>query len=335
MGVNVAEVILAWKNFKAMKLKKVNRLKIASCVLILVFCAQAVAFAQRVGASPEYIKALTLEWKGERFPDGRPKVPDAILKRLKNISIEEAWGVLRNKGYMNQFEGDWTVLWSDSAMTGRVVTAQYMPLRPDLQNQVKEQGKVEGRAQKGGTNSWPIDILTEGDVYVADGYGKIADGTLIGDNLGNSIYSRSKRGVIFYGSVRDQEGLEEIEGFNAWIKGSDPSFINQMMLTSINSPIRVGRATVLPGDVVLAKKFGVIFIPAHLAEDLVLTAEVTALRDEFGHQRLREKKYLAGEIDSEWTEAIKKDFLNWLNNYPGKLPMTKQELDNYLKERNY
>lgn len=291
--------------------------------------------AQRVGSSPEYIKALTSEWKGERLPDGRPKVSDAILARLKNISIEEAWGVLRSKGYNNQYEGEWQVIWQDSAMTGRVVTAQYMPLRPDLQNQVKEQGKLENRAQKGGTNSWPIDILTSGDVYVADGYGKIADGTLIGDNLGNSIYAKSQRGVIFYGSVRDQEGLEEIKGFNAWIKGQDPSFIFQMMLTSINAPIRVGRATVLPGDVVLAKKYGTIFIPAHLVEDLVITSEVTALRDQFGHQRLREKKYLAGEIDSEWTDPIKKDFLSWLNNYPGKLPMTKKELDDYLKSHNY
>ena len=242
---------------------------------------------------------------------------------------------MRNKGYHNQYEGDWTIIVPDSAMTGRVVTAQYMPLRPDLQNLVKEQGKVENRAQKGGTNSWPIDILTPGDVYVADSYGKMADGTLIGDNLGNSIFAKSQRGVIFYGSVRDVEGLLEIKGFNGWIKGQDPSFINQMMLTSINAPIRIGRATVLPGDVVLAKKFGTIFIPAHLVEELVITSEVTALRDEFGHLRLREKKYLAGEIDSEWTEPIKKDFLNWLNNYPGKLPMTKKELDDYLKERNY
>jgi len=293
------------------------------------------ANCQRIGSSPEYIKALTAEWKGERLPDGRPKVSDAILARLKNISIEEAWGVLRNKGYNNQFEGEWQVIWPDSAMTGRVITAQYMPLRPDLQNQVKEQGKIENRAQKGGTNSWPIDMLTPGDVYVADGYGKIADGTLIGDNLGNSIYAKSQRGVIFYGSVRDQEGLEQIKGFNAWIKGQDPSFINQMMLTSINSPIRIGRATVLPGDVVLAKRYGTIFIPAHLVENLVITAEVTALRDQFGHQRLREKKYLAGEIDSEWSEVIRKDFLDWLAHYPGKLPMTKKELDEYLKERNY
>jgi 4-hydroxy-4-methyl-2-oxoglutarate aldolase len=301
----------------------------------IIFLGCCLVNGQNVGSSPEYIKALTSEWKGERFPDGRPKVSDSILERLKNISIEEAWGVLRNKGFLNQFEGDWTIINPGETMTGRVVTAQYMPLRPDLDKQVKEQGRIEKRSQQGGTNSWPIDALVNGDVYVADAYGKIADGTLIGDNLGNSIYAKSQRGVIFFGSVRDQEGLTEIKGFNGWIKGSDPSYIQQMMLTSINAPIRIGRATVLPGDVVLAKKYGVIFIPAYLAEDLVITSEVTALRDEFGHQRLREKKYLAGQIDSEWSEEIRKDFLNWLNNYPGKLPMSKEELDNYLKERNY
>ncbi|WP_069660438.1 RraA family protein [Arcticibacter eurypsychrophilus] len=303
--------------------------------LILFFLPCVFVKAQRVGSSPEYIKTLTADWKGERSADGRPKVSDAILNRLKNISMEEAWGVLRNKGYQNQYEGNWIVIREDSVMTGRVVTAQYMPSRPDLIKSVGDQGKAENRAQKGGTNSWPIDVLTNGDVYVADGYGKIADGTLIGDNLGNAIYAKSQRGVIFYGSVRDQEGLTEIKGFNGWIKGQDPSYIQQMMLTTINAPIRIGRATVLPGDVVLANKYGTIFIPAALAEDLVITSEVTALRDEFGHQRLREKKYLAGQIDSDWSEEIKKDFLNWLNQYPGKLPMTKKELDEYMKSRNY
>jgi regulator of RNase E activity RraA len=291
--------------------------------------------AQRVGSTPEYIKTLTADWKGERLPDGRPKVSDAILERLKKVSMEEAWGVLRNKGYQNQYEGNWQVIQPDSVMTGRVVTAQYMPSRPDFVKVVQEEGKAENRNQQGGTNSWPIDILMPGDVYVADGYGKIVDGTLIGDNLGNSIYARSGRGVIFYGSVRDEAGLSEIKGFNGWIKGQDPSYIQQMMLTSINAPIRVGRAVVLPGDVVLANKYGTIFIPAALVGELVLTSEVTELRDEFGHQRLREKKYLAGQIDSQWSDEIKKDFLNWLKNYPGKLPMTRAELDNYLKDRNY
>jgi 4-hydroxy-4-methyl-2-oxoglutarate aldolase len=305
-------------------------------LLFIVFALSfTITHAQRVGSSPEYIKTLTADWKGERFADGRPKVSDSLLERLKSISMEEAWGVLRNKGYQNQYEGDWIVINPDSVMTGRVVTAQYLPSRPDLINVVKEQGKAEGRGQQGGTNSWPIDILTPGDVYVADGYGKIADGTLIGDNLGNSIYAKSQRGVIFYGSVRDQQGLSEIKGFNGWIKGQDPSYIQQMMLTTINAPIRIGRAVVLPGDVVLANKYGTIFIPAALVNELVLTSEVTQLRDEFGHQRLREKKYLAGQIDSQWTPEIKQDFLNWLKNYPGKLPMSQKELDDYLKSRNY
>lgn len=303
--------------------------------LTLFILSGFLAASQNVGSSPEYIKAITSEWKGERFPDGRPKVSDDLLERLKNISIEEAWGVLRNKGYLNQFESGWEIINPEQPMTGRVVTAQYMPLRPDLEKYIREKGKAEGRAQQGGTNSWPIDVLVEGDVYVADSYGKIVDGTLIGDNLGNSIYAKSKRGVIFNGSVRDQEGLSEIKGFNGWIKGQDPSYIMQMSLVSINAPIRIGRAVVLPGDVVLAKKYGVIFIPAHLVEDLVITSEVTALRDQFGHQRLREGKYKPGQIDSQWSDEIKKDFIDWLNNYPGKLPMTKAELDNYFNERNW
>ena len=196
---------------KFFKLKTMNK----RIIVLAAFMLPAfIAGAQNIGSSPEYIKSLTSEWKGERFTDGRPKVSDAILERLKNISIEEAWGVLKNKGYQNQYEGDWMIIHPEEAMTGRVVTAQYMPLRPDFEKFIKEQGKAENRAQQGGTNSWPIDVLVEGDVYVADSYGKIIDGTLIGDNLGNSIYSKSKRGVIFNGSVRDVEGLNTIKGFN-------------------------------------------------------------------------------------------------------------------------
>ena len=245
--------------------------------------------------------------------------------------MEEAWGYLRNKGYHNQYEGEWYVIQPDSVMVGRVVTAQYMPMRPDVDNMIKDKGKTEGRI--GSTNSWPIDVLKEGDVYVADSYGKIADGTLIGDNLGNAIYAKSKRGVVFYGSVRDIEGLEAIKGFNGWIKGSDPSFIQQMMLTGINVPIRIGRATVMPGDIVLAKKTGTIFIPPSLVEDLVINAEFIQLRDAFGHQRLREGRYTPGQIDQQWTDDIKQDFLKWLDTR--KLPMTRKELDDFMKDRHW
>ncbi|HSC40477.1 MAG TPA: hypothetical protein VLD19_21490, partial [Chitinophagaceae bacterium] len=164
---------------------------------------------------------------------------------------------------------------------------------------------------------------------------KVADGTLIGDNLGNAIYAKSARGVIFYGSVRDIEGLEDIKGFNSWIKGYDPSYIQQMMLTGINIPIRIGRASVLPGDVVLAKKGGVVFIPAHLVEEVVVNAEFIALRDEFGHQRLREGKYTPGQIDTQWTDVIKKDFLQWIKDNPAKVPMTMDELQELMKNRTW
>lgn len=301
-------------------------------LFILLVLASVYSKAQQITPAADAIKIYTPAWKGERYADGRPKVADKFLQRLRNVSMEEAWGYLRNKGYQNQYEGDWTVIRPDSVMVGRVVTAQYMPMRPDVDSLIKAKGKSEGRI--GGTNSWPIDVLKEGDVYVADSYGKIVDGTLIGDNLGNSIYAKSHTGVIFYGSVRDVEGLEEIKGFNGWIKGSDPSYIQQMMMTGINVPIRIGRATVLPGDVVLAKKTGTVFIPASMVEDLVLNAEFVGLTDDFGHQRLREGKYTPGEIDQKWTDAIKKDFMGWLDTQKN-LPMTRKELDDYMKGRNW
>src|SRR6185312_7813524 len=310
-----------------------NKRVLFIAVLVAGWC---VARAQQVGSSPEYIRMLTSRWKGERFADGRPKVPDDLLERLKPLSLEDIWGVLRNRGYQNQYEGNWQIINPDSVMTGRVVTAQYMPLRPDFAKLIKQQGIAEGRDSSGGTNSWPINVLQPGDVYVADGYGRIIDGTLIGSNLGNAIYANSQNGVIFDASVRDMAGLKEIKGFNGWIRGVDPSYLQQEMLTSINAPIRVGRAIVLPGDVVLANQYGTIFIPANLLADLVISSEVTALRDQFGFQRLKEKKYLAGQIDSRWTDAIRKDFVSWINNYPdNKLPMTRKELNDYLKEHNY
>lgn len=301
--------------------------------LVFTFITSIYTTAQQVAMTREQVMAMTTDWKGDRLPDGRPNVSDNILNRLKNISLEEAWGVLRNSGYNNQFEGEWLILRPEQVLVGRALTVQYLPKRQDYDNIVRAKGKAENRS--GNFNSWPIDMLKPGDVYVADSYGKIVDGTLIGDNLGNSIYTKSKNGVIFYGSVRDTEGLEKITGFNAWVKGYDPSYIQEMMLGGINLPIRIGRAVVLPGDAVLAKKGGVVFIPAHLVEDVVINAEFIALRDMFGHQRLREGKYTPGQIDQQWTDDIKKDFLKWLDQNPGSLPMSRPELDAYMKKRTW
>jgi len=302
-------------------------------LFLSILTSTQIAIAQDITLSREEMIELTSEWEGERYPDGRPKVPQNMLERAKNISIEEAWGVLRNKGYTNQFEGDWKMIHEDQPVVGRALTAQYMPTRPDMDEKIKAQGEEEGRI--GSPNSWPIDELQMGDVYVADGYGKIIDGTLIGDNLGNSIYAKSGNGVIFDGSLRDLGGLEQIEGFNAFVRGWDPSFIKDMMLTGLNTPIRIGRATVLPGDVVLAKREGVVFIPAHLIEEVVTNAEFIALRDMFGHQRLKEGKYTPGQIDGRWSDDIKEDFMAWIDDNPDVLPMSREELDAYLADRTW
>jgi regulator of RNase E activity RraA len=210
-----------------------------------------------------------------------------------------------------------------------------MPTRPDLDSLVRAQGKTEGRSQKGGINTWPIDVLTKGDIYVADGYGKVKDGTLIGSSLGNAIYGKTGKGVIFYGSVRDMQELAETKGFNAWVKGQHPSYIKDMTPASINMPIRIGEVTVLPGDIVLANKWGTIFIPAHLVEGLVSSSEMVGLRDEFERLRLQENKYLAGEIHGDWNDKIKDDFRNWVANYPKKLTITKKDVDAYLARQDH
>jgi len=286
--------------------------------------------AQQIGSSPEYVKTLTSQWKGARLPDGRPHVPDLVLERLQNCTLEQVWGYLSNKGYRNQVEKNWVILKPGETMTGRVVTAQFMPTRPDLDSLVRAQGKAEGRSQKGGINIWPIDVLTKGDVYVADGYGKVKDGTLIGSSLGNAIYGKTGKGVIFYGSIRDMQELKDTKGFNAWVKGHDPSYIKDMTPASINAPIRIGEVTVFPGDVVFANEYGVVFIPAHLVEGLVSASEMTALRDEFERVLLQQGKYPSGEIHGDWSDKIKDEFRGWVAKYPKKLAITKKDVDAYL-----
>jgi 4-hydroxy-4-methyl-2-oxoglutarate aldolase len=284
-------------------------------------------------ASPDDVSFYTAEWEGERYPDGRPRVPDDVLERMRRVSIEEAWGVIRNRGYHNKFAGDWRIIHQDVPIVGRALTVQYLPDSPELARRMLERGHGDGRI--GAMNSWPIDMLQDGDVYVADAFGKIAWGTLIGDNLGNSIYAKSGNGVVFDGSLRDLDGLSEIEGFNAFVRGWHPSYIQDMMLGGINTPIRIGEAVVLPGDVVLAKREGVLFIPAHLAEEVVGTAEIVMLRDAFGHQRLREGTYTPGQIDSRWTEDIQRDFFSWLEANIDSLPVPRSRIEEILSERNW
>jgi len=288
-------------------------------------------------ANRDCVVHATSKWTGPRMEDGRPYVPDELIKRMRNVSITMAWTIVKNAGYNNCHETGvgWQVIHPDEAIVGRALTAQYMPLHPDYNQAIMRQGKAEGRI--GNSNSWPIDMLQKGDVYVADGFGKVLDGTLIGDNLGNAIYAKSGNGVIFDAGVRDLEGLEEIKGFNAWHKGADPSFLREVMLTAINVPIRIGRAVACPGDIVLAKREGIVFVPAHLAERVVTEAEVITLKDMFGHARLREGKYTPGQFDTRWTAEIRADFMDWLKQNIQTLPVPRTTIEEVLNspDRNW
>ena len=305
-----------------------------SKIAILSLIACTIFFTSSLGQtiSKEELIFLTSEWKGERFADGRPKISDSLLKRAKHIMIDDAWTVLRNEGYVNQFEGGWKTV-NDTPMTGRAVTAMYMPSRPDVEKNIKESGAKQGR--KGNTNSWPIDILTTGDLYVADAFGKISGGPIMGATLANSIYSKSGNGVVFDGAARDLQEIKNIKGFNAFVRDFHPSFTEEMVLMGLNTPIRIGNVMVLPGDLVIATSEGVLFVPAHMAEQVVSTAEFVIRKDQFGFEMVRTGKYSTGEIDSQWNDELKTEFLKWLDKHPELGKMTRAELDKVMSKRTW
>lgn len=307
-------------------------------LLLLAVMIQGIAsYAQYVQITKEQLIALTPEWKGERFADGRPKVPDNIIKRMKSVSVEEAWAVMKNAGYGYQVAEGWQVINPDSVLVGRAVTAAFMPARPDVWKAIDSAGKKAG---KKGQNTWAVDLLVKGDVYVADQFGAHRNGPTIGDNVGNAIYARSGNGIVYDGALRDVEGLREINGFTAFYTSYDPSYHNppgdlNTMIVGINQPTRIRMVTVMPGDVVLGKLGVVVFIPPHLAEKVATTSEIVRLRDMFGHQRLREGTYSAGQIDAKWSDDIERDFSKWLNDHINELPVPKEQIQEYLKQRTW
>jgi regulator of RNase E activity RraA len=195
---------------------------------------------------------------------------------------------------------------------GRAVTAQFLPHRPDYHDVVQQTGLAEGRGRSGGQNSWIIETLQPNDVMVVDIFGKVKDGTVVGDNLGTAVRTRTRAGAVIDGGIRDYQGLVQLTDVNIYMRGVDPSAIADVTLAGLNIPIRIGPATVLPGDVVLGTPTGVLFIPPHLVQEVVETSEGIRVRDEFGKLRLAEGKYTSGEIDSAWRADIEADFQAWL-----------------------
>ena len=267
--------------------------------------------------SREDIIALTPLWKGERFEDGRPKVAQKYLDKMRKMTLEELWKPIFLKGYITQFEGDLKTLHDDGRkLIGRAVTATFVPTRPDLHDVMFSVGASEGR--KGNYNQWVIDSLTEGDVVVADMYDKIYKGTFLGGNLTTAIKTRTKTGgAVVWGGIRDVEQMKAVEGVQVYYRGIDPTPIREFIMKDFNSITRIGKATVLPGDIVYGAGGGVLFIPSHLVEEVVDGAEKTHVKDDFGFEMIRQGKFTTAQIDrATWTEEMLDMLTEWIKNDP-------------------
>jgi regulator of RNase E activity RraA len=235
---------------------------------------------------------------------------------MRNITFEEAWAPLWDRGYRNNWECSFKVTSPGSVLVGRAVTAVMVPKRPDLDQVLMDIGTKE-EGHKGFFNQWVIDNLVEDDVVVVDLYDKIFEGTYVGGNLSTAIRTRTKTGgAVIWGGVRDLQQIAEMENFQIFYRGTDPTGIGNCSMTGYNMPCRIGQAICMPGDVVLGTISGVIFIPAHLAETVVVRAEKNHVRDFFGFDRLKSGTYTTAQIDRMWTVAMMEDFLDWFQKDP-------------------
>lgn len=262
----------------------------------------------------EDIIEMTSLWTGERFPDGRPRVPDKYLKALQTLTLEEVWKPIFVKGYENQFEGRLKTLHNDGRkLIGRAVTATYCPTRPDLNDVTREIGKREGRT--GTYNQWVVDSLVEGDVCVVDMYDKIYKGTFLGGNLTTAIANKTKTGGgVVWGGIRDVEQMEKVPGVQVYYRGIDPTPIRDFIMTGFNTPTRIGNAICLPGDIVFGAGGGVLFIPSHLVPEVVDGAAKTQVKDMFGFEMITQNKFTTAQIDRNvWTVEMLDMLIEFIN----------------------
>lgn len=282
--------------------------------------------------NPEDILQLTPLWQGERFPNGRPKVPEEILRRMRRITLEEAWGPIWRSGYDFQFQGDFQCVHPGKTIVGRAVTAVFVPERPDLNETLLKYGH-EQEHRHGFFNQWVIDTLVEDDVVVVDMYDKIYKGTFVGGNLSTAISTRTKRGgAVVWGGMRDVQQVEQITNINIFHRGIDPTPIRQVTMLGMNVACRIGNAICLPGDVVMATPFGVLFIPPHMAEMVVVLAEKSQVRDIFGFERLAQGVYTTADVDGDWTIPVWEDFLVWVRTSDKAADYQSLTWDDELKE---
>jgi len=271
----------------------------------------ALAQAQLLNFSKQELIDYTAQNPFDRLRDGRPRVPDELLQRARDLSAEEIWEVLEDKGYHNQYADGFQVLHPGKTMVGRALTVQFMPLRSDLNQVAEARAKAEGIPRL--TNQTAIDRLEAGDVLVVDLFGKKVDGTIVGDNLFYYVnVATHGGGLVVDGSVRDLDGISEIE-MPAYFRSVDPTPIGNVMLTGINVPIRIGGVTVMPGDLVVGDREGVYFVPPQFVKEVLDRADEIHIHDEWTKKKFAEGKYKSSEIyDSPRDPKLRQEYQQYL-----------------------
>ena len=281
---------------------------------IAALLTQAAPSAQLFSLGRDQLIEYTAENPFGRFPNGRPKVPDALIERARGLSAEEVFAILPNKGFRNQYADGFQVLHPSKRLVGRAFTLQFMPLRPDLEGVIATKAKAAGLDRI--NNQTAIDMLQPGDVLVVDLFGQEEGGTIVGDNLFYYIMKATKgAGLVVDGAIRDLDGISGMD-MPAYFRSVHPSYLTNVIITGINVPVRIGKATVMPGDLVFGDTEGVYFIPPALVQPVVDNADIIHIHDEWTRMKFDEGKYKSSEI-----YGSPKD------------PALKQEYEAYLKKR--
>ena len=313
-----------------MKLKKLYMLTLSLLMGLFIFSSVK---AQPLSLTKEQLIYYTSVWQGERSEDGRPKVSDEIIARLRHVNVTEAWqalnsmrdqtasdqgalstGEVRLQGgaYSNQYVGGMKLMRDDVTIIGRALTAQFMPVRPDLNGLIQQVGVADGRSA--GQFTWGVEQLEQGDCYVVNVANGILDASHVGDNLGTAIWFNSGNGGIIVGTVRDLPGnLAVNPNFNLMVRDFRPqSNSSSNLMAGINCPIQVGYVTVMPGDIVLAQRDGVVFIPPQHALAVAEASERWRLQDTFAHNGVKEGRFSARQADGAFTPEMHTEFTQWL-----------------------
>lgn len=290
-------------------------------VLGMLALAALPACAQLWTLSKEQMLELTANNPYERFGDGRPKIPDAVIEKCKGLSVEEIWAILPEAGFKYQYEGGFKILHPGAKLIGRAVTAQFMPARPDVQGPLEAKAP-RNRGQEVPAHQRIIDLLQPGDVFVVDLFGKIEGGTVVGDNLAAAVYSATGKGIVVDGGIRDVEGIYPTD-IQIYYRDAHPSAIRDVMLTGYNVPVRIGNATVMPGDLVFADRTGVYFVPPQFLDRILEKAEETHIHDEWTKEKFRTGKYRSSDLyGSPRDPAMKEEYRKYLEQ---RLPRTKKQ----------